>query len=134
MTQSRAVFGTSSQLLGKAGLEMPFLVLVHVTVVRLGLDDMIVGGQQEAAGAAGRVADGVFGSRIDAVDDPKDQFAGREVLARTFGAFGGAFGQQAFVNIAFDIGLACWTSFRCRSARRSSGGAWRGFGYPAAPF
>ena len=39
--------------------------------------------------------------------EPKvpNQFAGREVLARAFGAFGGAFGQQAFVAIAFDIGL-----------------------------
>lgn len=64
--------GDKSPAVGKVGLEMPFLVLVHVVVV----DDMIVGGQQEAAGAAGRVADGIFAGRLDAIDDGVDQFAG----------------------------------------------------------
>ena len=44
------------------------------------LDDVIVGGQQEAARAAGRVADGVVGGRLHAIDDGLDEFAGREVL------------------------------------------------------
>ena len=73
LSRFRVCIGDEFPAVGKAGFEMPFLVLVHVVM----LDDMIVGGQQEAAGAAGGVADGIFGSRIDTIDDPKDQFAGR---------------------------------------------------------
>lgn len=41
------------------------------------VDDEIKGFQQEAAGAAGRIAHGVVGSRLDTIDDRFDQFAGR---------------------------------------------------------
>ena len=57
---------------------MLFLILVHVVV----LDDEIKGSQQEAAGAAGRIANGVVGSRFDAIDDRLNQLARREVLPR----------------------------------------------------
>ena len=46
------------------------------------LDDVIVGGQQEAAGAGCRVANGVVGGRLDAIDDGLDELPRREVLAR----------------------------------------------------
>ena len=39
------------------------LLLVLVEVLAVVLDDVVVGGQQEAARAAGRVADGVVGRR-----------------------------------------------------------------------
>ena len=64
--------------MGKAGLEMPFLVVVQAMLaIARNADDIIVDGQQEAAGAAGGVARGIIGSRIDTIDHPKDQFAGR---------------------------------------------------------
>ena len=49
----------------KAGLQMPLLVLVHVVVI----DDKIKCFQQEAAGSAGRIADGVVGGWLDAIND-----------------------------------------------------------------
>ena len=78
MMHSRAVFGTSSQPLHERRPQVLLLVLVQVLPVVL--DDVVVGRQQEAAGAAGRVADGVVGGRPDAVDDGLDEFARREVL------------------------------------------------------
>ena len=45
-----------------------------------------------------------------------------------------AFGQKAFVDIAFDIGLHAGPVFGVVRIDDSLGGAWRGFEYPAAPF
>ena len=67
----------------KAGLQMLFLILVHVVV----FNDEIKRFQQEAAGAAGRIAHGVVGRWAGAIDDRFDQLARREVLRRAFGAF-----------------------------------------------
>lgn len=63
------------------------------------------GSQQEAAGSAGRIADGVVESWLDAIDDRFDQFARREVRPGSFGAFLGTLFEQTFVDIAFGIGL-----------------------------
>ena len=53
--------------------QMLFLILVHVVE----LDDEIQGCQQEAAGPAGRIANGVVASRAGAIDDRLNQLARR---------------------------------------------------------
>ena len=58
--------------------QVPLLVAVERTVV---LDDVVVGGEQEAAGAAGGVADRHARARAHHIDDRPDQRARREVLA-----------------------------------------------------
>ena len=56
---SRAVLGTSSQPLHELRPQVLLLVVVEFFAVVLG--DVIVGGQQEAARAAGRIANRVVG-------------------------------------------------------------------------
>lgn len=77
---------------------MPLLILVHVVM----FDDEINRFEQEAAGW---IADGIVGSRLDAIDDRFDEFARRKVLPRAFGAFLGTLFEQSFVDIPFGIGL-----------------------------
>ena len=60
---------------------MLFLILVHVVVV----NDEINRLQQEAAGSAGRIANGVVGRRAGAIDDRLNKLARREVLPRALG-------------------------------------------------
>ena len=55
-----------------------FLILVHVVV----LDNEIKGCEQEAAGPAGGIANGIVGGRLDAIDDRLNKLARREVLPR----------------------------------------------------
>ncbi len=81
------------------------LLLILVEFLAVVADDVVVGGQQESARAAGRIADGVVRLRPHHVDDGLDQFAGREVLPRTLGGLGGTLGQQPFVDVALDVGL-----------------------------
>ena len=56
------------------------LPLVPVELVVVG--HVVVGGQQEAAGAAGGVANGVAGPGTDHVHHGLDEGTGREILAR----------------------------------------------------
>ena len=58
--------------------QVPLLVAVELEVVL----EVLVGGEEEAAGAAGRVGDHLAGLRPHAVDDGVDQRARREVLPR----------------------------------------------------
>ena len=53
-------------------LEPLLLILVQPRIVP---DDVVVGGQEESAGAARRVADGLAGLRADALHDGLDQRA-----------------------------------------------------------
>ena len=85
----------------KARLQMPLLVLVHVVV----LDHEVESFQQETAGTACWIADGIIGSWLDAIDDRFDQFARREVLPGSFGAFFGTLFEQTFVDIPIGISL-----------------------------
>ena len=73
-----------------------------VAVLRLALH-VLVGGEEEAAGAAGGVADGFADLRGDAGDDGFDDWARGEVLASAGFDFGGVALQQAFVDFAFDV-------------------------------
>ena len=70
-------------------------------VVMLG--DVVVGGEQEAAGAAGGVADGEAGGGAHDVDDGLDERAGGEVLARAGLGILGVLFEQAFVDFALDV-------------------------------
>src|SRR5581483_1914561 len=66
--------------------------------------NIVMRGQQEAAGAARRIADFLHRPGLHHIDDGLDQGAGRKILARA--AFGilGVLLQQPFVGVALDIG------------------------------
>ena len=58
MAQSRAVLSTISQPVNAPDAEVPLLVGVEMRVVA---EDVVVGGEEEPAGAAGRIADRLVG-------------------------------------------------------------------------
>ena len=92
---------TSSQPLKVSLLERLLLRLGHVGVVG---DQVLVRREQEAAGAAGRVGDGLAGLRGHDIHHGLDQRARGEVLAGAgLGVLGVLF-QQAFVGIALHVG------------------------------
>ena len=68
-------------------------------------DDVVVGGQQEAAGAAGRVADRVVGAWAHHVHDGPDQRARREVLPGAGLHILGVALQQRLVGVALHVGI-----------------------------
>lgn len=77
-----------------------FLVTVEVVVFA----EMIVGGEEESAGSAGRVNDGFSRLGVDAFDHCLDEGTGREVLSGSaFCVFGVLF-EESFVDVAFDVG------------------------------
>lgn len=89
-----------------AALELFLLRFIEARLFR----DVIVRGEQEAAGAAGGVADGKWAVRPGPrfwghdLDHGGDEGAGREVLAgAAFDVFGVLL-EQTFVGIAFDVG------------------------------
>ena len=64
---------------GEAALEVPILVGIELcSVLR---EDVLVGGDEKAAGAAGRIADCVVGSGAHDVYDALYERTGGEVLA-----------------------------------------------------
>jgi hypothetical protein len=67
-------------------------LLVGVQLLALVVDDVVMGGEEEAAGATGGVADGVVGRGLHHVHDGPDQLTGGEILA---GAFRGLLGTFA---------------------------------------
>ena len=73
------------------------LLLIAIQIVVVG--QILVGGEEEAASATGRVADDLIRARLDAIDNGVDQGPRREVLPRALGTFGGALGQQPFVDV-----------------------------------
>ena len=73
----------------------------HVGVV---VDDVVVGREQKAAGAAGRVADGLAGLGRDDIDHGLDQRPRGEVLAGAGLGVLGVLLQQPLVGIALDVG------------------------------
>jgi hypothetical protein len=81
------------------GAEVLHLRLAELVV----LGDVVVGGEQEAAGAAGGVANHLPGLGPHDIDDGADERAGSEVLTGPFvGRAGGLF-EQAFVDGALDV-------------------------------
>ena len=77
MTHRRAALSTISQPCSASWRRCCFWSRSSVCDGR----DVVVGGQEEAAGAAGRVADGLPGLGLHDVDHGLDQRARREVLA-----------------------------------------------------
>lgn len=67
------------------------------------LHGMLVGDQEESAGATGRVDDPVGGRRVDDIDDRPDQVTRGEVLARTRSLVRGALGKQRLIGVTFEI-------------------------------
>ena len=81
--QSRAVAGTMSTPWTKPLRRWRFWSGSRAAPVVA--DDVVVGRQQKAAGAAGGIAHRVVRPRLHDVDDRPDQFARREVLPAPFG-------------------------------------------------
>ena len=74
------------------------------TITRLGFDaHVLVSGEQEAAGAAGRVADRLTDVGVHHLDHGLDQRAGRKILARAAFHLPGVALQQALVNRTLDV-------------------------------
>jgi hypothetical protein len=69
------------------------------------LHEVIVGGEEEAAGAAGGVGDGFARLGRDAGDHGFDERAGREVLAGARLCVFGVLFEDAFVDVALRIGV-----------------------------
>ena len=65
---------------------------------------VLVGDEEEAAGAAGGVDDRVSGLGVDDVDDRPDQLARREVLPGAGALVGSALGQQLLVGVSLEVG------------------------------
>ena len=65
---------------------------------------VLVGDEEEAAGAAGGVDDRVSGLGVDDVDDRPDQLAGREVLAGAGALVGSALRQQLLIGVSLEVG------------------------------
>ena len=78
-------------------------LLVGIQGASVLADHIFVGGQEETAGPAGGIANGVVRPRLHAVHDGLDQFSGREVLARALRRLLGRLGQQALVDVAFHV-------------------------------
>ena len=72
---------------------------------RVAGDDVVVGRQQETAGAAGRVADGVVGAGAHHVHDGPDQRARREILSGAGLHVLGVALQQRLVGVALHVGV-----------------------------
>ena len=130
IAHSRAVACTSSQPVKVSSFSALLLVPGEVRVV---LDDVVVRRQQKAAGAAGRVADGLAGLRGHHVHHGLDQRARGEVLAGAGLGVLGVLLQQALVGVALHVGAHRRPSFPCRSGRRSAAAAWPGPGTCSAP-
>jgi len=84
----------------RAVLELLLLRAVKGVV----LGEVIVGGEQEAAGAAGGIADGLARLRGDHVHHGGDERSRGEVLARAALHVLGVLLQEALVGVALDIG------------------------------
>jgi hypothetical protein len=67
MAHSLPVSGTSSNPRAKPALEVPVLVRVQLRAVLR--EDVLVGGDEKASGAASRIADSVFGGGAHDVYD-----------------------------------------------------------------
>ena len=68
------------------------------------MHDVVVGGEQEAAGAAGRVADRLAGLGSDGVDDRLDQRPRGEILPGAALGVLGVFLQQPLVGVPLHVG------------------------------
>ena len=73
--------------------------------VREPLEDRLVGTEEEAAGAARRVADAVVGAGPHHVDDGRDQRPRREVLAGPASTLLGGLLNQTLVGVALQVGV-----------------------------
>ena len=62
-------------------------------------------GEEEAAGAAGGVADGLAGLRGHDIDNGGDEGAGREVLTCAAFDVGGVLFEETLVGVALEIGV-----------------------------
>lgn len=71
--------------------------------IRVVMVQVVDGRQEETAGAAGRVGDGVARRRPHHLDHRVNQCAGREVLSCTRFHIGGGFLQQTFVGVAVQV-------------------------------
>src|SRR6266851_3383101 len=92
----RSMFIAQSRVVGQMAL------LVEVEIV-MGCE-VVVRREQEAACAAGWIADHVAGSRPDAIHQRVDQHSRREILSRsTLGVFGVLL-KQALVSVALYVG------------------------------
>jgi hypothetical protein len=80
--------------------KVPLLVLVELVVAL----DVLVGGEEEPAGAAGRVDDALSGLRLDAIDHGVDEGARGEVLAGAALRVLGVLLQEALVRFALHVG------------------------------
>ena len=96
---------------GRAVHDLPAVQGVPLQVLQLApvhrrvmADDVVMGGQQEAAGATGRVADGVVGPGPHHVHDGLDQRAWREVLPGAGLHVLGVALQQRLVGVALHVG------------------------------
>ena len=85
----------------RAVLQVVLLALVHLNIFLL---DVVVGGQQESAGAAGGIADGHIRPRTHHLHDRLDERARREVLPRAGLHVLGVALQQRLVGVALHVG------------------------------
>jgi hypothetical protein len=99
----RAVPSTSSiPLIPPEGKRMTLLRGKRGTVT---MEDVLERGEQEAAGAASRVADRVGRARLETVHHRRDQRARGEILARAGLDVLGALGEQFLVGVTLDVGV-----------------------------
>jgi hypothetical protein len=109
MTHSRAVLSTISQ---------PCRASWRSAATGRGrggvLADVVVGRQQEAAGAAGRVADGLARPGLHHVDHGLDERPRGEVLARARLDVLGVLLQQPFVDVGLDVDVEAGARSRRR--------------------
>ena len=96
--------GSGHDLPAPEGVPLQKFLGLPVQRVVLGVGQVALGRQQEAAAAAAGVGDGCPGFRSDALHHGPDQRSGREILARAAFHVLGVLLQQALVNLALHIG------------------------------
>ena len=96
--------GNRHDLPAPEGVPLQKLLGLPVQGIVLGVGQVALGRQQEAAAAAAGVGDGFPGLRSDALHHGPDQRPGREVLARAAFHVLGVLLQQALVDLALHVG------------------------------
>jgi len=78
--------------------------LLQFAVERVVLDQVIMRGQEESAGAAGRITNRLTGLRSHDIDDGGNESARREILACATFHIGGVLFQKPLIGVALHIG------------------------------
>ena len=97
--------GRRNQLPSAHELLAQMFLLVRIELSAEVARHVVVRGEQKAAGTACRIANRIVRFRLHDIDGSLDQLPRSEILTRALRRFRRAFREQAFVDVALDVGL-----------------------------